>query len=1181
MSSRLKISKTGLRLARRRSGFALVVTVSLMVLITILALGMLGLASVELRKVAAGDARTVAMGNARLGLMLALGELQKQLGDDRRATADASILTGTKNPHLVGTWNGWSPNLANRSNATTSPRLDYRTPKTQTGFRGWLVSNPDPLKPAQLDFHASEPTGDASLFSVAGSGFDLAATKVPVSGLSRGNVAWAVTQENTKAKVNIGVNDERRKYLDDQMQAPARPNVALSSLLEQPEAGWERRPGTVLTVGQMALDADYGVSREQSGTASRDFTVDSFSLLTHPVNGGLKVDLMTAFELPESDFIAANWTDPAGTVVNPLRSNSLRDYKGQLPLFRPMQPNAQAQVFMSFPPASVNHKFQVNGVPTFDTLRSHYRIHRHLYQGSGETPAGFERPFSHIATPEQVAGRPFGRKSHPALMPVLDRMNLFFSIVAKADGTLGILLTPMVTIWNPHNIEVETEGLVIYPWIDFAVFWSWNVQSRAGARYNWNSSLSRFVGEGFEGHGRSTRPYFYLHLTQDGTPVPRGARNINPPIRLAPGEVRVFTLADAARRDLEIYGTPEQRTWRMKPVSNLSEMTASTRGGIVLNMTKSIGGGSNFNYRMQPGDRVEQASVGFDRSTYYYIVNMADAYQIRNPGVELMVEARSAGSGLPSLPAERNLVFYNQIHAGKSQGQGQDSITYPSFRFEEINESPKLVGSLLTYHRVAQGGALPISDLMYTTNPRQAFVNPYLSDTMFQTGPHYESVFRQGTSLAQLAMETTLDGRRAYYGPSHSAASGRPTLAFFEVPQTPTLSLGAFQHCDISTTAFASAAQIGNSWASPYLPSANISKLVSSVKLGGESISPGLGIYDWSYLANEALFDGFYLSGAAPEFGQRQPVAAATPAVWDTDQISETKPVDEVLKDFFANPTANPLRNPRMTFYRGSFSDAALAERVAGPARSVRLAAHLMVDGGFNINSTSEEAWTAVLASLRGKAPASGDATGFSRFRHVIKEGDAAMVENDPWSGFRTLTDEEIKELAKNLVAEIKLRGPFLSLGEFVNRQVGSNRALGAMGGLQAAIDKSGLNKKYAYSRFATDKYPNPENLTNPNTGTGTPGWLTQADVLHALAPFITPRSDTFIIRSLGEATDASGKVLATVRLEAVVQRVTDWVDPADDPTVAVAALKSAVNRDFGRRFRVVSIREVRLPSGA
>lgn len=1171
----------------RNRGFALVITLSLMVLITLIAVGMLGLSTIEVRKSTQGEARAAAMANARLALMLAIGELQSSLGDDRRISADASVFATTNNPAAVGTWNGWSPDLASKSASSSTPRVDYLTPKKQAGFRGWLVSAPEPAASTSLlDWHVKPPESGkdhAKLFTAQGSGFDLGGGKVAVSSNGSdkvdGTFAWAVSQENTKARINVGANDQNRVDPDDRLQAPARPSLALSDRVKDPGGDWTNRPVLISSLSQAVLEPGYGLTRETAGQAARDYTVDSNSLLTDSVKGGLKVDLSTGFELSDSEFAATNWSGDNGSVTNPFTSATPKEYKGQKPLFQQMMNSAQAQVYMPFEAASVNHKFQVNGVPTFNTLRSHYRIHRHLYQGSGGETA-FERPYAHIATPELVTGRPYGRKSQPSLAPVLDRMNLIFSLYAKASGELCVLLSPIVTVWNPYNVDIETEGLVVYPWIDFAVFWKWNVTPKnpqdpdnLGKPTTWDTSLSRAVGEGYQGHGRSARPYFYLHLTQSGN------KNVKPAIRLAPGEVRVFVMAENARTDLNVFGNAQARTWQMKPATGPSDLTNATRSGIVLNTARCLPG-SEFAYRMKSGDRLNANNVGFDRGSYHYIVNMADSYQIKNPGVELMVESRPAGNGLPALPAEKNLLFYSSIHSGRSYGKGNDSLNYPSYAYEEINETPKMVGSLLTYHRVAEAkvGALSLADMMFTTNPRQAYVSPYLSGAKFQAGPHYESLFQQGTNLTALSMQTTTDGRQAFYGASHSANTGRSHLPFFEVPRTPTLSLGALQHCDIATTPFGVSNQIGNSWASAYLSAGAVSKRVTSADDGGSSVSispSGMAVYDYSYLANEALFDRCYFSGATPKFGSRKS-GSASAGIWEDDQISETKDVTEVLKSFFEDPTVNPLRNPRMKPYKGQASMEELKSRLEGPARAVRLASHLMVEGGFNINSTSVEAWTAMLASLRGAEPASGSKTAQSRFRHILKGAPVGMAENDPWSGFRTLTDQDLEKLATSLVAEIKVRGPFLSLGEFVNRRVTTDRSLGLTGAIQAAIDKSGLNQNASYAKFTTTAYPNPENIPNPNTGTNTPGWLSQADVLTALAPYITPRSDTFIVRSMGEAKDGEGKVIARVILEAVVQRVPDFVDPVDDAATEIAKLSSNINKTFGRRFQVVSVKEIK-----
>ena len=85
-------------------GFALVVVTLLMVVLAILSLGMLTLSAVEIRKSSHGDALSEARANARIGLMLALNELQKELGPDQRISAPGGQLipTGTNSPGAVG-----------------------------------------------------------------------------------------------------------------------------------------------------------------------------------------------------------------------------------------------------------------------------------------------------------------------------------------------------------------------------------------------------------------------------------------------------------------------------------------------------------------------------------------------------------------------------------------------------------------------------------------------------------------------------------------------------------------------------------------------------------------------------------------------------------------------------------------------------------------------------------------------------------------------------------------------------------------------------------------------------------------------------------------------------------------------------------------------------------------------
>lgn len=74
-----------------RRGFALVVTISLMILLTIVAVGLLTLSSISLRSSTTSSAMADARANARLALLLAVGQLQLHAGTDQRITSTANI----------------------------------------------------------------------------------------------------------------------------------------------------------------------------------------------------------------------------------------------------------------------------------------------------------------------------------------------------------------------------------------------------------------------------------------------------------------------------------------------------------------------------------------------------------------------------------------------------------------------------------------------------------------------------------------------------------------------------------------------------------------------------------------------------------------------------------------------------------------------------------------------------------------------------------------------------------------------------------------------------------------------------------------------------------------------------------------------------------------------------------
>jgi hypothetical protein len=168
------------------------------------------------------------------------------------------------------------------------------------------------------------------------------------------------------------------------------------------------------------------------------------------------------------------------------------------------------------------------------------------------------------------------------------------------------------------------------------------------------------------------------------------------------------------------------------------------------------------------------------------------------------------------------------------------------------------------------------------------------------------------------------------------------------------------------------------------------------------------------------------------------------------------------------------------------------------------------------------------------------------------------------------------------MVEQVKLRGPFLSLSEFVNRRLDStNPTLSAKGALQAALDDTDVSinagfrgRKRTFSA-AEKAYVNatfPEAMEGA-IAYGSPAYVDQADMLRNLAEQLSPRGDTFVIRTYGDALDNSGKVIARAWCEAIVQRTPEYVDSSDEAYLKQADLSSDKNKEFGRKFEITRFR--------
>ncbi|MDP0497401.1 MAG: hypothetical protein Q7Q73_14460 [Verrucomicrobiota bacterium JB024] len=395
------------------------------------------------------------------------------------------------------------------------------------------------------------------------------------------------------------------------------------------------------------------------------------------------------------------------------------------------------------------------------------------------------------------------------------------------------------------------------------------------------------------------------------------------------------------------------------------------------------------------------------------------------------------------------------------------------------------------------------------------------------------------TNTVVAGTKTRVAERPIYYGPY----GWQFQLSFFSLPRQgfKPLSLGDFQHVNAYPRGTSNCYLIANSLVDLRLQ--DVSDTVRSPN-APDTYAP---VVDGSYLLNEALWDGYFFST-----------------------------IDgSVLQADLDNGESFP--NSRIQLAQGVMLDAFEDD----PDRFSEGAADLTLDGAFNINSTSKEAWKMVLASSYGvRYTPQGDVIGraqgvaFSRLLKPLGDTDAT------WRGYRELTKAELETLAGEIVQEIRRRGPFLTLADFVNRRLDAPASgAGLQGVLAQAIDNSGINSNDALglppdtnelsSINATAKLWYIEEALVGSRSAGAPRWLIQGDILQRIGGMISSRSDTFIIRTYGESASPITGEVGRAYLEATVQR-------SPEPVTPLAGAPTEPGDAFGRRFTIVSMKWLR-----
>ena len=1151
------------------------ISLTLMVLLSVLVIGLIGLSTTSLRASGHGEAHATARNHARLGLMLALGQLQSELGPDRRVSAPAAaVVPSARQAHLTGAWESW------RWDPATSATPDYSQKSSK--FRGWLVSTSDPAAAQDPNFPASAAAEDSvelvSNLTHRNLSTSVEAAKITTANGSGipGRFAWAVFDESTKTSIDLGdpVNPPTAGMEIAGRFAPSR----FRADILDPALDSLRTPDKLFTLGTAVVPGGRA-STVEFQKRFHDFTTGSVGLLTDTANGGVKTDLTQLFEAP---------TFPAAAF-----------------------------------PAATLYSTTASSAPRWNYLYDHYRKYKALTQAPAGTP-------TYQATATDLAISASGANVAPAnerLIPAIAKMQILFSIVShhahfpdriqfldthgvpkgnQNHAVPHIVYEPIITLINPYDVALNLQKLRIRVWDPPVGFRFAKIDKQKGGTAWFRSEMtSQFHGLGrfnWANEGNiNARKSFTLFLT-DGTSQASGTS-----LKLEPGEVKVFSAR--VEKDWtwafenQIFHEPRSFfDWGAdRDFGNKDRRTSNPFGVEAIPGWDTRAGLQTDHLSYGNGSRPQNTKYDFEIQH-----NAARGYvSIRNSD-DILVEARAerTNGGNTAIPD-----FQVDLLAGNNPDPLQDILRSYRFRFSnlaaEISENPAKPIISRTYN-VAQTLQKPNDKTLGLKKPFAVlemsarttrdpiddskawlYNNPVVegaeqsSVTVGATNQSYDVRLLELTSYTSFpGVEIDPDSNRGYFGASRSSTEGSSHVPMFRIPLAPAASLGELIPANlVSGTRLPRVVHpFGNSRAHPLIPSGAVTRSLAGV--------PAL---DHSFFINDALWDRYFFSSATRYSG---------------GVLSETRSRREVLEGILTG--TRPALNPRLTPVSANANAALVAEELDSLGdldRATRISTHLGIRGPFNLNSTSVDAWRSVLSSLRDRAvtawrnrgTANPDSSPFVRSGLPLAApsdggANASVLGQIRWAGYRSLDDSQIESLAEAIVAEIRARGqqdraPSLSIAEFVNRRPGPTSDLHSLAGLlQTAIDKSRINDSFhaldsrslSNATISTARKLGAVNLPamDGNSAEGAPSILTQGDLMSALAPLATVRGDTFKIRSYGEAIDADGsKVLARAWCEATVQRVPEFIDPADRPETAHAALGSPANKNFGRRFQIVSFR--------
>ncbi|MGZ0709815.1 hypothetical protein ACWPKO_15915 [Coraliomargarita sp. W4R53] len=1132
--------------------------------------------------------------NALLGLNVALGDLQKHVGPDQRVTASARIFepsnasetSDVRQPRWLGVWDS-GPIL------TTASQRDWDSQDSEyklDAAQAWLVSGiPDPT-----DSTAPTPktgvSGD-TVFTFPG-GLDgepeLKVLKAEITGTGdapSGYFAFGVQDESERARINL--SDPHRETSDQLFSAQIAQNTAprvVSTALATLTADQLERASSVEQIEGLSNSVDPLIW---------DFSTRSASVLSNPVLGGLKRDLtplLTAPGLATSFGSIANttlfpdgfrtdderflWVINAGELSDEVINGDLehpnagtlgegaiygprweaiwdfanlgRIIDGEEAVLHEPMTGAMANQFGGSEPTSNRKHFTSVFLPeTHEVVGS-----------SNSKESEVVAPYEAMALGDSFTAKsaevdPEHLLVNSAVTPVLTEIVFFVTLEVNpsADPPLSLKVHPFLEMTNPYDVPLRVNNdfmqsvylinlmmdfrLVDTSGINNDLVWSESVndivQVNDSATYERIASLYRSLGMLWSGELEKAASNMVVHLTIDS------------PVVMAAGETVGFVAkgADAVAGRFELEPgtdwwdesfTIPVKNWVLTGANTLHDPNSPYYDPNATKEYEYSGSWPSAPLSLSDFDRIEAKVY-----TLPYLWSGPNVVPVK---IHMVSGSQSAyGAGFMGYRTTKYVVPGDRI--GENSTIPSGSVFFNEFSRDLSAGSEDLA--------VWQIRALSGNDFDGSADVPNEGRDKFLGRTNLRALTMHGSTGYTGLEMTHTPGWTftihqvasgSLELQAAGWGEGEGSTAPTP---LFHIPRTRPVSLGQFRHANLGFGPGELAYPILES----ELPNSALDRNETVRFFRGDSYTYEVNNPQDLDYSNTPYFDSADLYKTDFVFD----ATFYNNRVFFDNYFISTAPTD---------PRVLPWPNARMLPLGIDEPDfvTAISDTDSAGAR-------LLLEGGFNVNSTSEKAWGALLASRFGLAPngsnGTADQVDFARMSTLITGSDEYQnirgIDIDLIYQDGQEDDTAIDTLSKRIVEQVRERGPFLSLGHFINRLLVDD-SRGESGAIQAALRALGINAGQ------TNDY--------------SIGSVTQGDVLEPLVPTLVTRGDTFTIRSMGESVDPVSGTSMQRMCEATVQRVPDFViADADLPETPLVALTDPVNIRFGRQFRVIDFRWV------